>query len=540
MTPTRRALLTAPLAAAALPWDITQAQAQAQSPATTLRVGMTAAAVPLSNGVPDQGAEGHRFMGITLYDQLAMWDLTKFDTPVDIRPGLATAWRVDPNNDKRWIITIRQGVQFHDGKTLTAEDVVFSYDRALKNDAPHYDPRAAAQARIRMPTITAWSAEGPNTFIIETRIPDSLVPFGMTWIGITHKGAWEAAGQNWDNYMLRPIGTGAYKCEVFSVRERAVLARHAEYWDQTRIPRHERLILLPLPEANTRVAALRANQVDFIEAPPPDAIPALRAAGMQIVSNQYPHNWTWHFSMVEGSPWRDIRVRKAANLAIDRAGMKTMLGDMMVPGAGLLPPGHPWYGAPADPIRTDIAAARRLMTEAGFGPRNPIRTKVGISPSGSGQMQPLPMNEAVQQNLKDIGIEITFEVVEWNALLGLWREGARAPSNRGITAINISYAAVEPFTGLLRFLKTDLAPPVANNWGYFSDPWYDEIITRIYATFDPVAQTRLLGQLHSKVVDDALFLFVAHDLNPRAMSRRVQGFVQAQSWFQDLNPIRLQ
>ena len=539
MTPTRRALLTAPLAAAAaLPWDITQAQAQ--SPATTLRVGMTAAAVPLSNGVPDQGAEGHRFMGITLYDQLAMWDLTKFDTPVDIRPGLATAWRVDPNNDKRWIITIRQGLKFHDGKTLTAEDVVFSYDRALKNDAPHYDPRAAAQARIRMPTITAWSAEGPDTFIIETRIPDSLVPFGMTWIGITHKGAWEAAGQNWDNYMLRPIGTGAYKCEVFSVRERAVLARHAEYWDQTRIPRHERLILLPLPEANTRVAALRANQVDFIEAPPPDAIPALRAAGMQIVSNQYPHNWTWHFSMVEGSPWRDIRVRKAANLAIDRAGMKTMLGDMMVPGAGLLPPGHPWYGAPADPIRTDIAAARRLMTEAGFGPRNPIRTKVGISPSGSGQMQPLPMNEAVQQNLKDIGIEITFEVVEWNALLGLWREGARAPSNRGITAINISYAAVEPFTGLLRFLKTDLAPPVANNWGYFSDPWYDEIITRIYATFDPVAQTRLLGQLHSKVVDDALFLFVAHDLNPRAMSRRVQGFVQAQSWFQDLNPIRLQ
>ena len=538
MTPTRRALLTAPLAAAALPWDITQAQAQ--SPATTLRVGMTAAAVPLSNGVPDQGAEGHRFMGITLYDQLAMWDLTKFDTPVDIRPGLATAWRVDPNNDKRWIITIRQGVKFHDGKTLTAEDVVFSYDRALKNDAPHYDPRAAAQARIRMPTITAWSAEGPNTFIIETRIPDSLVPFGMTWIGITHKGAWEAAGSNWDNYMLRPIGTGAYKCEVFSVRERAVLARHAEYWDQTRIPKHERLILLPLPEANTRVAALRANQVDFIEAPPPDAIPALRAAGMQIVSNQYPHNWTWHFSMVEGSPWRDIRVRKAANLAIDRAGMKTMLGDMMVPGAGLLPPGHPAHGAPTDPIRTDIAAARRLMAEAGFGPRNPIRTKVGISPSGSGQMQPLPMNEAVQQNLKDIGIEITFEVVEWNALLGLWREGARAPSNRGITAINISYAAVEPFTGLLRFLKSDLTPPAANNWGYFSDPWYDDIITRIYATFDPAAQTRLLGQLHSKVVDDALFLFVAHDLNPRAMNRRVQGFVQAQSWFQDLNPIRLQ
>ncbi|MBX9748447.1 MAG: ABC transporter substrate-binding protein, partial [Roseococcus sp.] len=71
MTPTRRALLAAPLAAT-LPWDVTQAQTQTG----TLRVGMTASAVPLSNGVPDQGAEGHRFMGITLYDQLAMWDLS--------------------------------------------------------------------------------------------------------------------------------------------------------------------------------------------------------------------------------------------------------------------------------------------------------------------------------------------------------------------------------------------------------------------------------------------------------------------------------
>ncbi|WP_160120453.1 ABC transporter substrate-binding protein [Rhodovarius lipocyclicus] len=530
----RRGLLGGAAAAAALPWDIAQAQATG-----TLRVGMTASAVPLSNGVPDQGAEGHRFMGITLYDQLAMWDLSKYDKPVELRPGLATAWRVDPADPKRWIITLREGVKFHDGKVMTAEDVVFSYDRALKNDSPYYDARAAANARIRMPTVVAWRAEGPHTFILETRIPDSLVPFGMTWIGITHKGAYEAAGSNWDNYMNRPVGTGAYKCEQFSVRERAVLARNPDYWDAARTPKHERLLLLPLPEANTRVAALRANQVDFIEAPPPDAIPALRQAGFQVVSNTYPHNWTWHFSMVEGSPWRDKRVRQAANLAIDRAGMKTMLGDMMEEGAGLLPKAHPWYGNPSDPVRFDPAAARRLMAEAGFGPRNPLRTKVGISPSGSGQMQPLPMNEAVQQNLKEIGIEVTFEVIEWNALLGIWREGAKAPSNRGISAINVSYAALDPFTGLIRFLKSDLVPPAANNWGYFSDPAYDDIMTRIYTTFEPGPQLELLKELHGKVVDDRLFLFVAHDLNPRAMSRRVQGFVQAQSWFQDLTPIAM-
>ncbi len=532
----RRGLLGGLGAAAVLPYDLAQAQG---TPTTTLRVGMTASAVPLSNGVPDQGAEGHRFMGITVYDQLAGWDLTTFDKPVGIRPGLATSWKVDPANPKRWIITLREGVKFHDGKVMTADDVVFSYDRALKNDAPHYDPRAAAFARIRMPTVVAWRAEGPNTFIIETNRVDSLVPYGMTWIGITHQGAWEAAGKNWDNYMARAIGTGPWKLEQFSIRERAVLARNPDHWDATRIPKVGKVVLLPLPEANTRVAALRSGQVDFIEAPPPDAIPSLKAAGFTVVTNTYPHNWTWHLSMIEGSPWRDLRIRQAANLAIDRAGMETMLGGIMAPGAGIVPPQHPWYGAPKDPVRFDPAAARKLMAEAGFTPRNPLKTKVAISPSGSGQMQPLPMNEAVQQNLKEVGIDVSFEVIEWNALLGIWREGAKAPSNRGVSAINISYAALEPFTAMIRFLKSDLVPPLANNWGYFADADYDALMARIYETFEPGPQDKLMGELHAKIVDDRLFLFIAHDLNPRAMSKQVQGFVQAQSWFQELTPISL-
>ncbi|MDN3566063.1 ABC transporter substrate-binding protein [Paeniroseomonas aquatica] len=539
MTPTigRRGLLGGLAAAGMLPYDL--AMAQGSGPGATLRVGMTASAVPLANGVPDQGGEGHRFMGITLYDQLVQWDLTKFDGPAVQRPGLATAWRVDPADARRWIITLREGVKFHDGKVMTAEDVVFSYDRAFRNDAPHYDPRAAAQARIRMPTIASWRAEGPLTFILETTRPDSLVPFGLTWVGITHQGAWEAAGRDWDRFMQRAVGTGPWKMESFSIRERCVMTRNAEYWDAPRIPKCARLVLLPLPEANTRVAALRSAQVDFIEAPPPDAIPSLQQAGFRIVSNQYPHNWTWHFSMVEGSPWRDIRLRRAANLAIDRKGMKELLGGMMVEGAGLVPPGHPWHGTPRDPVTSDKAAARKLMAEAGFGPRNPLRTKVAISTSGSGQMQPLTMNEAVQQDLKEIGIEVTFEVLEWNALLGIWREGAKAPSNRGVSAINISYGAFDPFTFAIRFLKTDMVPPAANNWGYFSDPAYDALMTRIYETFEPGPQELLLQELHAKAVDDRLFLFVAHDMNPRATSARVKGFVQAQSWFQDLTPITL-
>jgi ABC-type transport system substrate-binding protein len=318
-----------------------------------------------------------------------------------------------------------------------------------------------------------------------------------------------------------------------------VLARNPDHWEQARIPKLERAVLLPLPDANTRVAALRSGQVDWIEAPPPDAIPSLRQAGFQIVTNRYPHNWTWHFSMVEGSPWRDIRVRKAANLAVDRAGIRAMLSDTMLEGQGLVTPDSAWFGTPSFKPVHDPAAARRLMAEAGFGPRNPMKTKIAISASGSGQMQPLPMNELIQQNLREVGIDIDFEVVEWNALLVIRREGAPRALQRGVTGVNISYNFADPYSTFMRLLKTDLFPPAGGNFGHFSDPGMDALMEQAFNTFDAEKRDDILARLHTEVVDRALFLFVGHDMNPRAMSRRVRGFVQARSWSQDIAPVTL-
>ncbi len=78
----------------------------------------------------------------------------------------------------------------------------------------------------------------------------------------------------------------------FVPRERLELAPNKEYWDKGRVPKLDRMVLVPLPEANARVAALRSGQVDWIEAPAPDAVPSLKAAGFALVTNLYPHNWT--------------------------------------------------------------------------------------------------------------------------------------------------------------------------------------------------------------------------------------------------------
>src|SRR5690349_12503330 len=93
----------------------------------TLRIGMTAADIPQTTGQPDQGFEGFRFAGYTIYDALVNWDLAKGDVLADIRPGLATEWApVEGSDGKRWTFKLRQGVKFHDGSDFTAESVIWN------------------------------------------------------------------------------------------------------------------------------------------------------------------------------------------------------------------------------------------------------------------------------------------------------------------------------------------------------------------------------------------------------------------------------
>src|SRR5256886_17634493 len=90
-----------------------------------LRIGMTAADIPRTLGQPDQGFEGNRFTGLTMYDALTMWDLSSADKPSVVIPGLATEWKVDDADKKKWTFKVRPGVTFHDGSPFNADAVFF-------------------------------------------------------------------------------------------------------------------------------------------------------------------------------------------------------------------------------------------------------------------------------------------------------------------------------------------------------------------------------------------------------------------------------
>src|SRR5258708_27533059 len=178
------------------------------------------------------------------------------------------------------------------------------------------------------------------------------------------------------------------------------------------------MVEMQVSEAKCRKAALSDGQDDWIEAPAPDAVDEIKQRGFNIYSNEEPHVWPWQFSRVEGSPWNDIRVRKAANLCVDREGLKDgLLAGLMVPATGTFEPGHPWRGNPTFQIKYDKPAAQKLMQGAGYGPNKKFTVKIQTSASGSDQMMPLPMNEYLQQALAECYFDVQFDVIAWNTLL---------------------------------------------------------------------------------------------------------------------------
>lgn len=502
-----------------------------------LRIGMTLSDISTTSGQPNGGFEGYRMTGLTLYDGLINWKLDDAKSASTLVPGLATEWNVDPKDNTKWTFKLRKGVKFHDGSEFNADAVVWNLDKLFKKDAPHHDARQTAQVAGRILSLKSWRKVDDYTIELTTHAPDSTFPYQVTYVFYSSPAQYEKLGRDWNKFSAQPSGTGPFRLESLKPRERAELVRNPNYWDAKRVAKSERLILLPIPEATTRASALLSGQVDFIEAPPPDFVPRLKSQGFQISSNVYPHFWPYFMSFKDDSPWRDIRVRKAVNLAIDRGGIVKLLGGFAEPAVGVVDKSSPWFGKPGFAIKHDPATARKLLAEAGYSAAKPLTLKVLVAPSGSGQMLPKPMNEYIQQNLKNVGINLELVTVDWEQVRNCRRAGAGAPICQGTHGINNSSATVDPFSAFGRIYSTSAIPPKGFNYMNYSDPKVDAMIDKAAVTFDDKKRDQLLGELHAYLVDQAVDVWVVHDTGPRAMSAKVRGWTQARHWFQDLAPV---
>ena len=228
----------------------------------------------------------------------------------------------------------------------------------------------------------------------------------------------------------------------------------------------------------------------MIDGPAPDVVDRLKKSGARISTNITPHVFQYHPSLVEGSPWTDIRVRKAANLAIDRDAIVKLLNGLVTPAYGEVDRSSAWFGKPTFEIKYAPDEARKLMTEAGYGKTKPMKARISIQASGTNQT----VNEAIQEMLKEAFFNIEFKPVELEALMTGWRGGAKADMNKDVSATNVTHVTSDPFYAVNRFFASDQTAPTGVNWSFYKNPEVDRLVVELKSTFDPAKQDEIAAQ----------------------------------------------
>jgi len=486
----------------------------------TLVIGMTAANVPPLDTIlaGTQGYEGYRFVGNQIYDALTRHDLKQDKEIPALEPALATKWMADKTATS-WTFTLRSGVKFTDGTPFNADAVVFNFDRYKNPKSPYTTPALVAQAATFVGLVKKVTKVDDSTVRITTVAPDSHLPEDLSTVFIASP---TAVKKDPKNFGAHPVGTGPFKFASMTQGQSLTLVPNESYWGGK--PKLDKLILKPMPEATARIAALRSGSVNWIEYPTPDDIDALKRSGYQVLTNSYDHIWPWVLN-TSAKPWNDPRVRQAANYAIDRDAMATNLLHGTAEAADQVAPrANAAYDPANDIYKYDPAKAKELLKAAGVP--NGFTTTVEYPTSGSGNMIPAPMNEALQKDLAGVGIKVKLKPIEWSTMLGQYITG-KFPA--GIDAINISLTFQQESFWPLSFSSTG---PI--NLGHYKNTKVDALLGQAQSTVDTTARAGLYKQAAAQITKDAPWLYVVNDRNPRALAPTVHGFVEPKSWFVDL------
>jgi peptide/nickel transport system substrate-binding protein len=336
----------------------------------------------------------------------------------------------------------------------------------------------------------------------------------------------KAAERLGDKFASAPVCAGPFKFVERVPQDRIVVERFPDYWNKDAI-HIQRIEFRPIPDATVRLTNLRAGQLDLVERLAPTDVPQVkRDAKLKLDA-------TYELGFQEvlfnpnkaGSPVADPKVRAAFEAAIDRNAINQVVynGEFLA-GNQWVNPKNPNYVAEYPIPKRDVAKAKALLAEAGFP--NGFSTTLSFPTSGSGNMIPIPMNEALQKDLAKVGIKVQLQPIEWGAMLGDFFAG-KIPG--GADGINISLGFVLP-----SLWKTWFGTGASANVGKYSNPEADRLMNAIGAELDAGKRVRLYQQLNDVLLKDAPWLLVVNDLNPRVLAPNVKGFVQPRSWYVDL------
>ncbi len=223
------------------------------------------------------------------------------------------------------------------------------------------------------------------------------------------------------------------------------------------------------------------------------------------------------------------------NYAVDKEGLANdILAGSAVPATQPMPAANWSYNPDITGYPYDPGKAKALLAEAGLA--DGFKTKMMIPQSGSGMMVPVPMNEFIAGNLRDVGIDVEIQSFEWVSYLGVWAQGLTSEVSMG----NQSIMASEPYVA--NFLLSGAFTPTEGGWniGYYQNPEVDKLLDDALKTTDQAKRKEIYFQAWAKITEDAPWIFVVNDLQPMAFKNSVQGYVTNPAYVIDFTTISIE
>jgi peptide/nickel transport system substrate-binding protein len=417
-------------------------------------------------------------------------------------PGLAVSWK--PLDETTWRFDLRQGVRWHDGTELTADDVVFSMERAPKV------PNSPASYNLYLKQVTSVSAADRHTVIFKTSTPFPLQPVYLSNIMIVQKKAAEGAATPDFNSGKAMVGTGPYKFVSWVPGDQIRYVRNDDWWGGKEPWEH--LTIKPIATAAARTAALLSGGVDVIDNVPSTDARMLKSDPrvgvfegvsnvVMLVNFDQGNDVSPFVTDKEGrklteNPLRKLAVRRAISKAINREASvaRTMEGAAVV--ATQMVAAMTFGADPAlQPERYDPDGAKKLLAEAGY----PDGFGITIHGPNNRYVNDAQICQALAQMLTRIGILPKVETMPLNVFF------SRA-QNREFSLFLTGWGsgsgeASVPLNAVLHSYSADKGMGAANR-GRYANPRFDELLERAMTTFDDDARAGLLRQANALAMAD--------------------------------------
>ncbi|MFD3873333.1 ABC transporter substrate-binding protein [Streptomyces sp. NPDC058623] len=437
--------------------------------------------------------------------------LMRWTPGLTTEPGLARqASNPDPTT---WVYDLRPGVRFHDGKEMTADDVVFSLGRQTDPD------NAAAWAQV-FQNVTSITKSGPLQVTVELKQPDSQFhQYMATAAGVVaSKATIEAAGKDYGT--TGGLGcSGPFQLGTWNKGQSIELERFDGYWGTK--AKSKKAVLRILTDPSARTNALLSGEADGGYLIPTESYARLRGSGAgTLFFGEGLSTVNVNITNMKG-PLGDLRVRQALSLALDRSGfVKAGLG-----GAGTvtnsLTTRAAWAAAPERTLRTafdslpptgqDIEKAKALIKEAGASGKT-----LTVATSSIGQDVSL-LATAVQAAGTQIGLDIQLKTIAPNAFTALFTD---PQAREGIDMFPLTY--YDSITDPLDLL-TNFKTGAYLNFAGYSDPEYDRLVDEAAAVYPTEQRLDIEAKLQNHASGRLLWIPVAEWPTALFMNKRITG-----------------